>query len=319
MRIRTILLGGLLLALACQQAPRDEATVEFKQADPPETSAPLNAERPGAGSGQALADSTAIVSSNAARVRTTDTTHRFIRTADLRFRVKDVVQATLGIEDIVGAHNGWVERTELRNMPAGQQRIPVSTDSTLEIARYDLVNTVTLRVPDIELDSTLRAIGRWVDLFDHRTVQADDVRLRLMAQAMEARRQQVHGRRLEQAIGDQGRKLRETTAAEEALLHSAERADEARLASLDLEDRIAYSTVKLDIHQPTLVRRELVANDRDIEGYRPPLAGRMGAALGQGWRLLEGLLLALLSVWPVLVLAAAAVVLWRRRPRPAKA
>lgn len=314
-----ILPGGLLLALACHQAPRDEATVEFKETAPPEAPFPPEAERSRNGSDQALADTTAIVGSSAARVRTTDTIHRFIRTADLRFRVKDVVQATLGIEDIVGAHNGWVERTELRNVPARQQRIPVSADSILEISRYDLVNTVTFRVPDVELDSTLRAIGRWVDIFEHRTVLADDVRLRLMAQALEARRRQVHGRRLEQAIDGQGRKLRETTAAEEALLRSAERADEARLAGLDLEDRIAYSTVKLDIHQPTLVRRELVANDHDIEGYRPPLAGRMGAALGQGWRLLEGLLLALLSVWPVLVLAAAAVVLWRRRPRPAKA
>lgn len=314
-----ILFGGLLLALACHQAPRDEAAVAQEGLARPEAPMPLDKDKGRNGSGPAIADTTAIVRSSAARVSVTDTTHRFIRTADLRFRVKDVVQATLGIEDIVGAHNGWVERTELRNVPAGQQRIPVSADSLLEISRYDLVNTVTLRVPDVELDSTLRAIGRWVDLFEHRTVLADDVRLRLMAQALEARRQQVHGRRLEQAIGDQGRKLRETTAAEEALLHSAERADEARLASLDLEDRIAYSTVRLDIHQPTLVRRELVANDHDIEGYRPPLAGRMGAALGQGWRLLEGLLLAALSVWPVLLLAAAAVVLWRRRPRPAKA
>ena len=59
------------------------------------------------------------ISSSAAR-QGTDTTHRFIRTADLRFRVKNVIKATLRIEDIVGAHHGWVAKTELRSDPQGQ-------------------------------------------------------------------------------------------------------------------------------------------------------------------------------------------------------
>lgn len=322
MRPRTILAGGLLaLIIACGRAPQSEAPAPSIVADEQAGTTSAASEADNAVLQKPAEDTTAatLLSSAAARVDPADTLHRFIRRADLRFRVKDVVQATLGIEDIVGAHRGWVEHTDLRNTPMGTERIAVSADSTLEVSRYDLVNTVTLRVPDTELDGTLRAIGQWVDLFDHRTVEAEDVRLRLLANAMDIRRQVTHGERLADAIDARGRKLKETTAAEVALLQSAERADAARLADLDLEDRIHYSTVKLDIHQRTLVNRELVANDRDITAYEPSLISRMGTALGRGWDLLEGFFLLLLGIWPVVVVALAAGLLLRKRMRTAKA
>ena len=96
-----------------------------------------------ASSGAGVVDRRAI--SSTAAVTGTDTNHRFIRTADLAFRVKDVVHATLGIEDIVKAHGGWITNTRLHNEPRGTQSIPVSEDSLLEISRYEMMNTVTCR------------------------------------------------------------------------------------------------------------------------------------------------------------------------------
>lgn len=265
------------------------------------------------------------MTSSAAR-QGTDTTHRFIRTADLRFRVKDVVNATLGIEDIVGAHGGWVTRTTLANKPdAGVERIPVSEDSTLEIARSTLVNTIELRVPDSELDSTLRQIGRWADVFDHRTVNADDIRLRMMANAMAIRRAKAHSARVATAIDEQGRRLKETLPAEEELQASDAHRDEGILQNMDIADRVAYSTVSLDIYGRQQVRKEMVANDHNITAYEPPFSSRVPVALAKGWSLIELTIAGLLSIWPVLVLVGAALGLWwrrgkgRRSPAPAPA
>jgi hypothetical protein len=224
----------------------------------------------------------AAISSSAA-VQGTDTTHHFIRTADLRFRVKDVVRATLGIEDIVGAHDGWVTNTQLRSEPRGTTTIPVSEDSLLEVSRYELVNTITLRVPNTALDSTMRQIGRWVELFDHRNILADDIRLRMMANAMAVRRAKAHSLRVANAIDDKGRKLKETLSAEEALQASDERRDQGILNNLELADRVTYSTVTVDIYQRTLIRREMIANERSIQGYQPSLWSRVGNALADGW------------------------------------
>lgn len=253
--------------------------------------------------------------SSTAAVTGTDTSHRFIRTADLAFRVQDVVHATLGIEDIVKAHGGWIANTRLRSEPRGMQRIQVSEDSLVELSRYEVLNTISLRVPDEDLDVVLREIGAWVDLFDHRDIVADDIKLRMTANAMAERRARAHSQRLGRAIADRGRKLRETMSAEEALLASDERRDQNLLNNMDLADRVAFSTVSLNIHQPMLTRREMKASDAAITAYQPSLGTRLLDALADGWRLIGILLTGLVSIWPVVALLGASLLLWWRKRR----
>jgi hypothetical protein len=174
------------------------------------------------------------------------------------------------------------------------------------------LNTITLRVPNTALDSTLRQIGRWVDLFDHRNILADDIRLRMMANAMAVRRAKAHSLRVANAIDDKGRKLKETLSAEEALQASDEKRDQGILNNLELADRVTYSTVTVDIYQRTLIRREMIANERSIEGYRPSLWSRLTDALADGWRLLEMAITGLISIWPIVLLLGGSLwFLWR--------
>ena len=225
----------------------------------------------------------------------------------------------LSVEDIVGAHKGWVIRTTLRSEPRGQEVIAVSADSSLEISRFRLLNQIILRVPNTELDSTLRQIGRLVQAFDHRTILADDIRLRMMANAMAVRRAKAHSMRVAQAIDDQGRKLRETLTAEEALQASDEKRDQGILNNLELADRVAYSTVTLDLYQRDLTRKEMIANEQNIDAYRPSLWSRVMRGLKDGWELVELTVAGLATIWPVLMLLGGAFWLLRRDARRRKA
>lgn len=255
------------------------------------------------------------ISSSAAKAAV-DTSFRFVRTADLRFRVKDVVHATLGIEDIVGRHGGWVAHTVLKSDPESTDVIPVSEDSSLEVSRYTLTNAITLRVPNEELDSTIRQIGQWVDLFDHRTIDAEDIRFQLLANSMAQRRARDHAGRLANAIDAQGKRLKETLPAEEALLANDEQRDQKIIDNLELMDRVAYSTVRLDIFQRSLTRKELVPNQVNIDAYRPSLGQRLSGSFIAGWELLEAMINGLLRIWPlVLLIAGASLLVWRKARR----
>src|SRR5688572_3224375 len=65
-------------------------------------------------SSKVMADSISrIASSNAAVVGKADSTHTFIRTADIKFKVKDVKQSTFDIEDLVSRHGGYITYTNL--------------------------------------------------------------------------------------------------------------------------------------------------------------------------------------------------------------
>jgi hypothetical protein len=57
----------------------------------------------------------AMISSSAAVENNKDTTRKFIRTAELKFKVKSVVEATNDIERIIGSYGGFVTYTELKS------------------------------------------------------------------------------------------------------------------------------------------------------------------------------------------------------------
>ena len=57
--------------------------------------------------------SVALVSSSAAVVNKKDSTHKFIRTADLKFKVKSVIKSTYNIEDLTARQGGFVTYTNL--------------------------------------------------------------------------------------------------------------------------------------------------------------------------------------------------------------
>lgn len=257
------------------------------------------------------ADSTRrLMSSSAARI-SSDTNRRFIRTADLRFRVKDVAKATYAIEDIVAGFGGFVQDTRLTSEVDERYLTPISPDSVLETTRFSVVNRATIRVPVARLDTLLKTLSRFVDFLDHRTVRADDVRLLLLSNRMMQQRVAHHAERVEQAIDEQGRKLRETAGAEDRLLDRREQADQAALSNLGLEDRITFSTITLEIYQRQSVRHEVLPNERNIARYEPGFFSKLGDAIAHGWRMLLRFLLFLAGNWSIILIAVGAFALLR--------
>ena len=260
---------------------------------------------------------TDVMSSSAARIAG-DTSRHFIRTADLRFRAKDVVSATYAIEDLIAGFGGYVEHTHLSSNVDHRYTTPVSADSVLETTRFTVVNHATLRVPVAQLDTALKSLARFVDFLDHRTVKAEDVRLMLLANSMTRRRVARHTERMEEAIDEQGRRLRETAGAEDRLLDRQEQADQALLSSMGLEDRIAFSTIAVEIYQRQSVRHELLANERNIERYEPGFFIKLGSALAEGWRMLLRFVLFLAGHWSIILITVGVFILLRRLFRARK-
>lgn len=146
-----------------------------------------------------------VISSSAAVENKKDTLRKFIRTADLKFKVKDVARATYAIEDIAARFNGFVSYTNLFSTITNQTTIPVSKDSSLETIYYVVQNNMTLRVPNVKLDSTLKALPPLIDYLDHRIIQADDVHLQLLENRLKKERVTNSRERITQAVDDKGK------------------------------------------------------------------------------------------------------------------
>lgn len=242
------------------------------------------------------------LSSSAATVGKQDSIRKFIRTADIRFRTQNVVESVYGIEAIVLKNNGFVEYSNLNSHINYVDAVRISKDTILETTHYTVHNEMIIRVPNVEMDKTLRDLVQWIDYLDHRIIRADDVSLNLLKNQLDQKRERKSANRVENAIDNRGKKLAETIEGEEILTDRERRADEALIFNLRLKDKIEYSTISLDIYQREATKKELIPYEKSIKIYQPGFGDRFIEAVKWGGNAILDVFLFIVNLWPFILI-----------------
>ena len=251
------------------------------------------------------------ISSSAAVVKD-DSTHKFIRTAELKFKVKNVPQSTYYIENIVSKFDGFVSFTNLQSNIIEQNKTKISQDSTLETTRYSVENNITIRVPNKRLDTVLKSIAKQIDFLDYRVIKADDVSLKMLANQLSQKRSATKEKRVEKAIDTKGKKINDIMDAENNLANQKEQKDAATLENLSLQDQINFSTLTIQIYQSETFKQELVANTKDYNDYKPNFGFRIVDSLKNGWNVLLDIVVFLLQIWWFFIIGIAVWFLFKK-------
>lgn len=262
-------------------------------------------------SGEEDANSSEPVSSSAAVETNKNDGRKFIRTADLRFKAKNVIKATYGIEDVVSRHGGFVTLSQLNSSVENVNTAAISADSSLETTFFTVSNRMTIRVPNTKLDTTLKDIAKFIDYLDYRTIEANDVAIQMLSNELTQKRSAKTEKRLADAIDTRGRKLNETVASEEILSNKQEQSDNAKIANLTLNDQINFSTITLQIYQRQDIKREVIPNHKNIRAYESGFGQKILEALKSGWHILEVVILFVLNLWGIILALVAAYLAFR--------
>jgi hypothetical protein len=248
----------------------------------------------------AVTDSSVVSSSAAGEKK--DSKQKFIRTADIKFKVKNVAKSTYAIENAVQKFGGYVTYTNLQSTIHDQIKTKISQDSTLETTKFSVENNISIRVPNTQLDTVIKSIARQIDYLDFRVIKADDVSLKLLSNQLSQKRSVVNEHRVEKAIDTKGKKINDIMEAENTLATQKEDNDNRKIEHLSLQDQINFSTVTLQLYQNETTRQEITASEKDSDSYKPNLGIQILDALKSGWYILENILVALLHLWPFLLL-----------------
>ena len=241
--IIAIIITGLIITVYSCSSAKEDKSIQSEQSANTEGGAITASE-------EAKSESNnASISSSAAVEKNKDTARKFIRTADLKFKVKNVIHSTYDIENITLKNGGFVTYTNLTSHIDYVNTIKTSKDSAIEITHFTMINNMVIRIPNTLLDTTLREIARNINFLDYRVIKADDVALQLLSNSLTQKRIAKAENRLTNAIDNRGKKLKETTQAEELLLDKQEQADNAMISNLSLKDKIEYSTITLQVYQ----------------------------------------------------------------------
>lgn len=262
-------------------------------------------------------ESQEIATTSAASTKN-DNGRKFMRTADMKFKVNDVAKSTYAIESTVQQFGGIVTNTNLQSVISQHNETQVSPDSTLETTKYTVENSMTFRVPNRQLDTVVKAIAKQVDYLDFRVIKAEDASLQMLSNDMAQRRNDAHRKRMENAIDRQPRKLNDINTSENALLAKQESTDNSKIENLAMNDKVAFSTVTLAIYESEKVKQELTANEKSVNAYRPHIGLQIWDSLKTGWFILEGILAFIAKLWSLILIVVVAIVLYKKYGRKAK-
>lgn len=246
-----------------------------------------------------IAVDTTNVASSSAAVEPKNSDRKFVRTADIKFKVKNVANSTYAIENTANKFGGFVTYTNLQSTIADKSEIKISQDSTLEITKYMVENNITIRVPNIRLDTVIKTIAKQIDFLEYRIIKADDVSLQMLSNQMQQNRSVNQEKRLEKAIDTKGKKLNEVIAAEDNLKNQKEQNDNSKLENLSLQDQVNFSTLTLQIYQRETIKEEMIANAKT---YRQNFGSKILDGIKTGWYVIEGIIAVIAQLWSVILI-----------------
>lgn len=259
------------------------------------------------------------VSSSAATYK--DGERKFIRTAQAQFRVKDVYTSALAIEDAAAQQGGFVVSNDISAQTLSVQRRPAGDGKLIELAEYTVRGSLTVRVPSENTQTFLRAIASQMEFLDQRGFQAADAQFDLLRRQLAWQREQQAQQELGDAVRN-GDRLDRKADVIAARTGAKLQRDEALIEQKQFEDRVAFSTITLSLHQLSKIRQTEMA---DVEAvfrkHSPGFFARLFEALRIGWYGVLDLVIALVHVWPLwlaLGLGIYGLRRWLRTRRPAR-
>ena len=248
-----------------------------------------------------VVDSKVVISSSAA-VQPKNSTRKFVRTADLKFKVKNVYKSTGVIEDATNKFGGFVTYTNLESKISDEDRTKISPDSSLISTKYSVENNITIRVPNAQLDTVIKTIANQIGFLNYRVIKADDVTLQMLSNKMAQKRSNSTESRIANDIDYKGKKLNQVINAEENLAIKKETNDTKTIENLSLQDQVNFSTLTLQIYQDELIKQEMVANQKNINAYRPNIGLQIWDSIKTCWFILEKIISFVVVLWPFALL-----------------
>jgi hypothetical protein len=230
--------------------------------------------------------------------------HNFLRTADIKFKVKNVIQSTTSIERLVRSAGGFIEKSDLTSNKDYTNSVRFKKDSLVEQTFYTSMGRLTLRVPGKDLDSVLSEITAMAVFVDHRNLGSDDVKHQLFANKLAEDRFTEYKERVNKKTDKSNAKLHQVTDAEENALQKQTKADNKRIDSYELIDKVNYSTLTLEIYQDQQVMAHVSPRPYSIEPYAPSFFEKLGTSFVSGFELLKSLILFFANIWSVLLVLA---------------
>ncbi len=240
---------------------------------------------------------------------------KFVRTAELRGKAKNTLQATQAAEQITKKYAGFITSSTLANHLGYNTSVVVSADSVLHTQYITPQATLTLIVPYQYLDSALQNLVNLLEVVEEQKINAEDVSISLVEEKMRTTLNYQSKNRLQKAVNEGGDRLDRIVAAEEAMVSRQEAMVTAQIATLRIHDKVFFSTIQMQISQPEIIKQFATINKQQ-ELKTVPFYYKFIEAWQTGWTSIQNLVLFIVEGWAVWLLLVGAWVGYKKIIKP---
>lgn len=243
--------------------------------------------------------------------KTKDTSRKFIRTIELKFRVLDVQKSSSLIEKNISKFDGFVVLSNLQNTVLNSSITPISSDSAIELTEFEVENRIEFRIPNSKIDTMINSVSSVIEHLDFQTNKAEDVSLQFLANRLVQKRVEKLENRVENAVKKNTRDLYKTTVAEENLYYRIEQRDNAIIENLNLKDKVDFSTITMTVYQKPSITKKNIFNIKNVKELKSPFGYRAIESLQTGWMIITEIALFFFKIWTILVLVSMGIILYK--------
>lgn len=232
---------------------------------------------------------------------------QFIKTANVNMEVKDVYDATISIEKSVQELGGFITHSDLQSRVISEETYNTSDEDAMLVKKYQTENSMQVRVPTSKLGELLTLINDKKLFLNSRIINAEDVTSSIKYAELEGKRIKKTGENISELKTTKDKvKMSDDNMSEE---------NQQQLANLDVTDNLKYSTVDIYIKEPKLRIAEIaVTNSKNIDNkYKFNFFYDAKNAFVEGFYLIQRIAVGLITIWPILLIAAAIIYLLRKR------
>lgn len=247
--------------------------------------------------GQNTADYAASVNDSVSSTATFEVPgKKFVNTADVNMEVKDVYDATISIEQYLKELGGFVTQSRLQSHVISEKTYEISDRDAVVVKKYQTDNTMQVRVPTQKLGDFLTFINTQKVFLNSRIIDAEDVTANAIIAEMELAKLKKTGAVISQ-MKNNGEKVDRTE-------NNLQQKNNQEISNSNLADHLKYATINIYINEPKIRVAEIaVTNSKNMDDrYKFNFFYDFKNAIVQGFYLIQKLFIALMTVWPVILI-----------------
>ncbi len=204
---------------------------------------------------------------------------KIIKSANARYKVKEVKVATRKIQHMAQQLNGYI------------------SDQRFENDLYKIENRFSIKIPQQNFNVMMDSISAVAAFVDYENITTEDVTEEFIDIETRLKTKLEVKERYEEILRKNAKTVKDILATEEKLRIIQEEIEAAQGRLNYLTNKIAYSTIQVDLYQTVVYKEE-------PESYSRTFLSKTKNGFSFGWAIIEFLALGIIYLWPLVIAGA---------------